>query len=403
MSSFCTFGFQSYHLVFPRLPPIEDAFGVGVPVFCKLTPVMSQKHREPPVIRAYANQDAIDLVSDDDWGEYEARLLQGSSSGTTPTSPERNTTPSPTPSESSPHKRKRGEPAPSVPTDPGERATKRPRRNDEGKSGKRSEIRVGAGVRADPIDMAVHEDIIGADVGVDVGDSTHRARAHSVVDQARGVGSFSIKPPIEIHASASLSRLSGSSGDQSRRSRLGASEGGVTDDVHKTSLPLVSAQTRPPIPSHVKETGDVERNVPPAKPKGTQAGGSGGSKLVKPEKKKSKKQLEAERKALDLREKKMTRREFIQYLYEEKLKEELENAPPKRLVLMGKVIWYAEPGSAKASDSFDRRRYEMVCVPCSVLPFGTLTHPASSLFAMEPPSCRTSTTQQLPMSYSQAT
>ena len=57
-------------------------------------------------------------------------------------------------------------------------------------------------------------------------------------------------------------------------------------------------------------------------------------RLVGPEKKKkTTKALEAEKKALDLREKKMTRREFIQYLYEEKLKEELENAPLKRLVL----------------------------------------------------------------------
>ena len=62
----------------------------------------------------------------------------------------------------------------------------------------------------------------------------------------------------------------------------------------------------------------------------------------------------------------MTRREFIQYLYEEKLKEELENAPLKRLVLKDKVIWCAEPGNTKVSDSFDHRRYEMVYVPRSV-------------------------------------
>ena len=36
------------------------------------------------------------------------------------------------------------------------------------------------------------------------------------------------------------------------------------------------------------------------------------------------------------------------------------------LVPEDKVILYAEPGSAKASDPFDRRRYEMVCVPRSV-------------------------------------
>ena len=59
----------------------------------------------------------------------------------------------------------------------------------------------------------------------------------------------------------------------------------------------------------------------------------------------------------------MTRREFIQYLYEEKLNEELENVPLKRLVLKDKVIWYAEPGNAKAVDSFDRGCYEMVRVP----------------------------------------
>ena len=56
---------------------------------------------------------------------------------------------------------------------------------------------------------------------------------------------------------------------------------------------------------------------------------AGGVKLMRPEKKKSKKHLEAEKKALELREKMMTRREFIQYSYEKKLKEELEDAPPK--------------------------------------------------------------------------
>ena len=61
----------------------------------------------------------------------------------------------------------------------------------------------------------------------------------------------------------------------------------------------------------------------------------------------------------------MMRSVFIQYLHEEKLKEELENTPLKWLVLKDKVIQYAEPGNEKASDSFDRQRHEMVCVPRS--------------------------------------
>ncbi len=202
--------------------------------------------------------------------------------------------------------------------------------------------------------------------------------------------------PIEIHASAAaaLSRLSGSGSSSTKRlSKLGASVGDS-----KALLPL-SAQTpplplppKPPSPASapaVEETGDVEGSVtlPPAaaaKTKGKPAAGASKLKQVRPEKKKTKRELEAEKKALDLREKKMTRREFIQYLYEEKLKDELENAPLKRLVLKEKVIWYAEPGNAKASDSFDRRRYEMVCVfvfrvrcPCCCLP--TLAYPALQL------------------------
>ena len=174
--------------------------------------------------------------------------------------------------------------------------------------------------------------------------------------------------PIEIHASASLSRLSGPSSTK-RPSKLGAS----VDDViefPQSFLPL-SAQTPPPSkpssPTPAPSVEKTEENVTPpattaAKPKGKPAARATKPKLVRPEKKKSNKELEAEKKALDLREKKMKRREFIQYLYEEKLKEELENTPLKRLVLKDKVIWYAEPGDAKAFDSFDRRRYEMVRV-----------------------------------------
>ena len=99
---------------------------------------------------------------------------------------------------------------------------------------------------------------------------------------------------------------------------------------------------------------------------------------------------------MGLEEKKMTRREFIQYLYEEKLNEELRNAPLKRLVLKDKVVWYADPGNAKAVDSFDRGCYEMVRVPrsASVLLFcPPLLILLSSSFAIEPPSSWTSTTQ----------
>ena len=53
----------------------------------------------------------------------------------------------------------------------------------------------------------------------------------------------------------------------------------------------------------------------------------------------------------------MMRRDSIQYLHKERLEEELVNAPLKRLILKDKVIWYAEPGNAKASDSPDRRCY----------------------------------------------
>ena len=104
---------------------------------------------------------------------------------------------------------------------------------------------------------------------------------------------------------------------------------------------------------------------------------------------------------MGLEEKKMTRREFIQYLYEEKLKEELKNTPLKRLVLKDRVIWYAEPGNAKAVDSFDHRCYEMVRVPRFASVLLLLFCPPllillSSSFAIEPPSSRISTTQQSP-------
>ena len=304
---------------------------------------MSQKYREQPVVRAYANQDAIDLVSDDDWDEYEARLLQGSSSGTAPTSAERN---SQSPSKSSAQKRKRDEEVTSLLTGSGERATKRPRSSDDSKSGKPLETITAVGSRTNPTDTDVPVLIV--DVNVD--DSAHST--NSVVHQA----------PVE-----NSSRLSGGN---KMPSKLGAS---VDVTGASDTSPLLSAQTRrPEHPGVEKETDDAGRNVSTAKPKGNF------TKLVKPEKKKSKKQLEAEKKALDLREKKMTRREFIQYLYEEKLREELENAPPKRLVLKDKVIWYAEPGSAKASDSFDRRRYEMVRSSCRCLALSLILLPAYS-------------------------
>ena len=349
----------------------------------RLTPDMSRKHREQAVVRAYANQDAIDMISDDDWDEYEARLLEGSSSGTMATPPKHETQSS---SKSSPQKRKRDDTGTSTPTDSDERATKRPRGSDECKSGKPFKTKtemVGARARTrtDPVDIAAPpKDII--DVDADADDSNHSTRTHSVVNRVpvgppgRGRRACAIITPMEIHASAAaaLSRLSGSGSSSTKRlSKLGASGGDS-----KTLLPL-SAPT-PPLPPKPsarasapvveKKTDDVGGRVTPsvaataaAKTKGKPAAGASKVKLVRPEKKKTKKELEAEKKALDLREKKMTRREFIQYLYEEKLKEELENAPLKTLVLKDKVIWYAEPGNAKASDSFDRRRYEMVC-PC---------------------------------------
>src|SRR5258706_786472 len=129
MIIYCTFGFQ----IFPRLPPIDGRIRRESCQSCKLTPGMSQKHREQAVVRAYANQDAIDMISDDDWDEYEARLLEGSSSGTMATPPERETQSS---SKSSPQKRKRGDTGTSTSTDSDERATKRPRGSDECKSGK---------------------------------------------------------------------------------------------------------------------------------------------------------------------------------------------------------------------------------------------------------------------------
>jgi hypothetical protein len=420
---------------------------------CKLTPVMSQRHREQAIARAFANQDAIDMISDDDWDEYEARLLQGSSSsGTTltptPTSPKHKAQSPSKPSSSPPHKRKREEEeeCTALPPDPGECAPKRPKRprqGDEGKSGKpfKTVTKMEMGLRTDPAEQAVppnevEEDIIDVGVGVDVdGDdsshSTHSVQTNQTQTDAgpSSRGECAIEPIaiVEIHASAALSRLSGSgsSSTTQRASKLAAS----VDDV-RTSLPLpqsFNAQTPPPNPSSSSSSppaaaGDDEGGVPPpaAMPKGkpaataTAAGaGAGGSKKPKPklvrpekkEKKKTKKELEAEKKALDLREKKMMRREFIQYLYEEKLKEELENAPLKRLVLKDKVIWYAEPGNAKASDSFDRRRYEMVCAPLrfAVCPAACSYILPSSSFAMGLPLCRISTTQQLPMSSSRAT
>ena len=97
-------------------------------------------------------------------------------------------------------------------------------------------------------------------------------------------------------------------------------------------------------------------------------------------------------------ERKTKKRGFIQYLYEERLKDEEIQARAKDM-----VTWSAEPGNAKASISVDRRRYETVCVPrsnpCCCLPFILLSS-ALARVAMESPSCRISTTQQLPMSYS---
>ena len=40
----------------------------------------------------------------------------------------------------------------------------------------------------------------------------------------------------------------------------------------------------------------------------------------------------------------MMRRDFIQCLHKEKLREKLENAPLKRPALKDKVIYYVEPG-----------------------------------------------------------
>ena len=364
----------------PGLPAIKVRIGQRAASLAsnKLTPVMPQRNREQPVARAYANQDAIDLVSDDDWDEYETRLLRDSSSGTT-TSPDRK---APSPSKSSPQKREREEAVTSVPAEPDERATKRPRRGDVSKSGKPG-VKANVSPRTKPSDVRippVPRDI----VDIDADDSTQHM--NSAVDQAR-LGhssrslSFSIKP-IEIRASAALSGLSGATGTN-RLSKPGASVK-VTDAL-ATSLPL-SAKPRP-TKSSAEGTNGAEGNTPPANSKGKPAVGV---KLMRPEKKKSKKQLEAEKKALELREKKMTRREFVQYLYEEKLKEELKDAPPKQLVLKDKIIWYAEPGTAKASDSFDRKRYEMVCVLCCC---SIPAYSPSSLFVMGPLSCRTSTTQ----------
>ena len=59
-------------------------------------------------------------------------------------------------------------------------------------------------------------------------------------------------------------------------------------------------------------------------------------------------------------ERKTKKRGFIQYLYEERLKDEEIQARAKDM-----VTWSAEPGNAKASISVDRRRYETVCVPRS--------------------------------------
>ena len=393
MTSYLVFGFQ----IFSRLPPIEVHIGRKTCHSCKLTPVMSQKHRNQAILRAFDIQDTIDMISDDDWDEYEARVLEGSSSRAMPTTSEHNAQ---SPSKSSPRKRKGEDAGTSISTDSDERATKRPRRSDEGESGKPFET---VDSRTDPIEVAAPpKDLI----DVDADDSNHST--HSVVSQAAhlgpsGRGSCAIKP-IEIHVSAPLSRLSARSSPK-RPSKLGASVDDVPD-FPQSFLPH-RAQTPSPPPKHsspapAPAVEKTEGNVTPpataaARPKGKPAARASKLKLVRPEKKKSKKELEAEKKALDLREKKMTRREFIQYLYEEKLKEELENAPLKRLVLKDKVIWYAEPGNTKAFDSFDRRRYEMVRVPRSLFVFLlclTLLIPLSSSFAMEPPSCRISTTQQ---------
>jgi hypothetical protein len=285
---------------------------------------MPAKNCEQPVVRAFASQDAVDLVSDDDWDAYEIRMLQGSSSSSGPMP-----TPPDCPSKSSPQKRKRDEAGVPIPPEP---ASKRPRRGDQHKSGKSTAT--AAGSRTDPI--AVPKEIVDMDA-----DSTN-----SVVDRARvgpsGRCTLSSKPkPVDVRASSALLRSAGVS------STTGVSKLGASVDVADIS----PAHGRPKHPA-VKE---AEGNIPVAKDKGKP---TGGLKLVR---KKTKKQLEEERKVLELREKKMTRREFIQYLYEEKLKGDLEDAPPKQLVLKDRVIWYAEPGGAKASDSFDRKRYEMVC------------------------------------------
>ena len=94
-------------------------------------------------------------------------------------------------------------------------------------------------------------------------------------------------------------------------------------DVSALSPPL--GPKPPPTESSAEGKNRTEGNAPPANSRGEPAGGV---KLMIPAKN-PKKQLEAEKKAPELREEKMTRCKIIQYLYEEKLKEELEDAPPK--------------------------------------------------------------------------
>ena len=72
------------------------------------------------------------------------------------------------------------------------------------------------------------------------------------------------------------------------------------------SLPL--GPKLPPTKPSAEGTNRAEGNAPSANSKGKPVGGV---KWMRPEKKKSKKQLEAKRKALEPREKKMTRPEFV--------------------------------------------------------------------------------------------
>ena len=85
----------------------------------------------------------------------------------------------------------------------------------------------------------------------------------------------------------------------------------------------------------------------------------------------------------------MTRRELIQYLYEQSLKEGLEIAPLKRLALEDKMRKLL---TLLIVDATRRCVCSSFHIRLVVKPFLLL----SSSFALEPPSCRISTTQQLP-------